>query len=243
MDVEFPFDPLERAVQTEQMVMQGEKRIYSRFRASRYYGGIATADAVGCSFLCAYCWSYDRNLKPEPEDKWQTPQSVAVKLFNVARSCAYNMYRLSGSEPLLGESSFNHVLQVVKTLVRYRPNAIFILETNGLFLGDKPDFVQRLKIPNLRVRVGLKGIDEKSFETISGANREYYSYPLVALQELEKAGITAWPALMGDFFRESEIMEFQLKLKTDHITAELELENLEAYPPVVENLKKRRIEF
>ena len=77
MDLEFPFDPLERAAQTEQLVMQGEKRIYSRFRASRYYGGIATADAVGCSFLCAYCWNYDRNLRPEPEDTWHTPQSAA----------------------------------------------------------------------------------------------------------------------------------------------------------------------
>lgn len=243
MDVEFPFDPLEHADRIEQMVMQGEKRIYSRFRASCYYGGIATADAVGCSFLCAYCWNYDRNLRPEPEDTWYTPQSVAVKLFNVARTCSYNMYRLSGSEPLLGPASFQHLLQVVKTLVRYSPNAIFVLETNGLFLGDKPEFIQSLLIPNLRVRVCLKGIDEKSFETISGAKREYFYYPLIALQEMEKAGITAWPALMGDFFREKEITEFQLKLKTEHVRAELELENLEAYPPVVGNLKKRKIEF
>ncbi len=243
MDVEFPFDPLERAAQIEPLVMQEEKRIYSRFRASQYYGGIATADAVGCSFLCAYCWNYDRNLKPEPEDSFCTPQVVAVKLLNVARTCSYNMYRVSGSEPLLGERSFEHLVQVVKTLVRYRPNAIFILETNGLFLGSNPDFIQSLRIPNVRVRVCLKGVDEKSFETISGVKREYFSYPLTALIELEKAGITAWPALMGDFYRENDIMEFQLKLKTDHISADLELENLEAYPPVVGNLKKRKIEF
>ena len=93
------------------------------------------------------------------------------------------------------------------------------------------------------MRVCLKGIDEKSFETISGAKREFFSYPLVALQELEKAKITSWPALMGDFYRENDIMEFQLKLKTEHISADLELENLEAYPPVVGNLNRRKIAF
>jgi len=243
MDVEFPFNPLEQAVQIERLVMQGDKRLYSRFRASSYYGGIATADVVGCCFLCAYCWSYDRSLKPDPEDTLYSPQSAAVKLLNVARTCSYNMYRLSGSEPLLGENSFEHLLQVVKTLIRYRPNAIFILETNGFFLGYNPEFIQRLKLPNLRVRVCLKGIDEKSFETISGVKREYFTFPFTALEELQKAGITAWPALMGDFYRENDIMEFQLKLRTQHIDADLELENLEAYPPVVGNLKKRKIEF
>ena len=243
MDVEFPFSPLEQAVRIEHLVMQEDKRLYSRFRASNYHGGIATADVVGCSFLCAYCWSYDRCLRPEPEDMFYSPQTVAVKLLNVARTCSYNMYCLSGSEPLLGEGSFEHMIQVVKTLIRYRPNAIFILETNGFFLGYNPEFIQRLKIPNLRVRVCLKGIDEKSFETISGAEREYFSFPFTALKELQKAGITAWPALMGDFYRENEVMEFQLKLKTQKISEDLELENLEAYPPVVGNLKKRKIEF
>lgn len=51
-----PFDPFERASEVEKIVMQGSRRKYYRFRYSRHYGGIVTADAVGCNILCAYCW-------------------------------------------------------------------------------------------------------------------------------------------------------------------------------------------
>ena len=59
-----PFDPVARAREVEGLVMDGPRRKYYRFRAARYYGGIATADAVGCCLLCAYCWNYGRNLDP-----------------------------------------------------------------------------------------------------------------------------------------------------------------------------------
>ena len=53
MSQDFPFDPVERAEEVERLVLKDEKRLYYRFRAAPYYGGIATADAIGCSFLCA----------------------------------------------------------------------------------------------------------------------------------------------------------------------------------------------
>ena len=49
-----PFDPFERALEIEKMVMDGRRRKCYRFRYSRHYGGIVTADAVGCNILCAY---------------------------------------------------------------------------------------------------------------------------------------------------------------------------------------------
>jgi uncharacterized Fe-S cluster-containing radical SAM superfamily protein len=51
-----PFDAFERASEVEKIVMEGSQRKYYRFRSSRHYGGIVTADAVGCNILCAYCW-------------------------------------------------------------------------------------------------------------------------------------------------------------------------------------------
>ncbi|HPJ84251.1 MAG TPA: hypothetical protein PLM24_04455 [Methanothrix sp.] len=53
-----PFDPFEGASEIETIVMDGIRRKYYRFRYSRHYGGILTADAVGCNILCAYCWNY-----------------------------------------------------------------------------------------------------------------------------------------------------------------------------------------
>ena len=51
----FPFDPIQRSHEVEAVVMQGDKRMYYRFRYARFYGGVVTADAVGCCLLCAYC--------------------------------------------------------------------------------------------------------------------------------------------------------------------------------------------
>lgn len=243
MDITFPFDPIERSSQMEKIVLKDGKRLYFRFRASPYYGGIATADAVGCSFLCAYCWNYDRNLEPQQFDSFYSPQAVAAKLLNVAKTCSLSMFRISGSEPLLGEESFEQVFQVIRMLFRYRPNSIFILETNGFCLGANPELVMRLRVPNLRVRVCLKGIDEQSFEGITGVRREFFDYPLIALRELEKQGVYSWPALLGDFFPEDDIAQFQLLLKANHINSELEVENLEAQQTVIQNLKSRNLQF
>ena len=45
-----PFDPFVRASEVEKIVMEGSRRKYYRFRYSRHYGGIVTADAVGDSW-------------------------------------------------------------------------------------------------------------------------------------------------------------------------------------------------
>lgn len=48
-----PFNPLAGEAEMESIVMWGTQRKYYRFRSSRHYGSIVTADAVGCPFLCA----------------------------------------------------------------------------------------------------------------------------------------------------------------------------------------------
>ena len=45
------FDPVIRARAVEKLVLVNGKRKYYRFRFARYYGGIVTADAVGCCFF------------------------------------------------------------------------------------------------------------------------------------------------------------------------------------------------
>lgn len=46
-----PFDPLRRLLQVENLVMDSGRRKYYRFRLGKFYGGIVTADAVGCTRL------------------------------------------------------------------------------------------------------------------------------------------------------------------------------------------------
>lgn len=238
-----PFDPLQRSRETESVVMQGEKRLYHRFRPAPYYGGIATADAVGCSFLCAYCWNYFRNLNPTRFKNFYSPQAVASKLLNIAQKRSFHLFRVSGAEAILGEKSFEHLVKVIKIIFEGRPHSRFILETNGFFLGCRIELTERLRFKNLYIRVCLKGVDEESFELITGAKREFFDYPLRALRALDDKGVKAWPALMRDLFSAEEISQLENLLGEWDIEADLELEGLEAYPFVVENMKKRKVQI
>lgn len=241
MEITFPFNPIERSALSEALVMRGEARRYYKFRAAPYYGGIATADAVGCPFLCAYCWNYFRNLNPEQFGKFYPPGEVASILTSIARRRLFRQFRITGSEPVLGEQSFKHLKCVIEILFRKMPEAVFILETNGLILGYRKELISHLKFKNLQVRIAIKGTDEASFEKITGAQKYYFKYPFLALQELEKLGIDAWPAVMEDIFTQEETRELRKRLIEFKIRAPLEQESLEPYPFVLGNMKRRDI--
>jgi len=244
MSLDFPFDPLERSEEVENLVTRENKRSYYRFRPAPYYGGIATADAVGCSFLCAYCWNYNRNLRPERFGEFFSPSQVASRLLSIANKKSFRLFRISGAEPLLGEKTFLHLIEVLRLIFQNKPDSLFILETNGFFLGYRPDLLKNFKLyPNLRIRICLKGTDEKSFEMITGAKKDFFCYPVTALRELLKLEVRAWPALMGDLFSREDIGRLEKSLKKQDIHVDLELEFLESYPFVLDNMRKRKIQF
>ena len=231
-DLPVPFDPLERAGEIEGMVMKDGMRKYYRFRASRHYGGIVTADAVGCCFLCAYCWNYQRNLCPGEYGTFYPPGQVVEKLQAIAAKKGIRLFRVSGAEPVLGERSFHHLLEVLRA-------GRFILETNGLILGHEPGLIDFLVQRDVSVRVSIKGWNPQTFEKITGARREFFPLPILALARLEEAGIEAWPAVMGDLFGRDGVEELTRVLRGQEITGRIEIEYLERYPFVVGNLKKR----
>jgi uncharacterized Fe-S cluster-containing radical SAM superfamily protein len=244
MSLSFPFDPVKRSEEVENLVTKDSKRLYYRFRAARYYGGIATADAVGCCFLCAYCWNYNRNLHPERFKEFYSPQEVASKLLYIANKKSFRLFRISGAEPVLGEKTFQHLIDVLRVIFQSKPDSLFILETNGFFLGQRLDLLENFKLyPNLRIRICFKGTDKESFEKITGAKKDFFRYPVLALRELLNLGVEAWPALMGDLFSRDDIDRLEKFLKDQDIHAELEMEFLERYPFVLENMRKRNIKF
>jgi len=239
--LKFPFDALQRSEDAERLVMRGEERLYHKFRAAPYYGGIATADAVGCSFLCAYCWNYGRNEDPARFGRFLSPEHVADNLLEIARRRSFSLFRVTGSEPILGEASFDHLLKVIKLILNAEARSSFVLETNGLMLGHKRELAQRLDSSRISVRVAVKGVNPESFEKITGAGRESFGYPILALKTLKELGVKAWPALMEDLFSRPQIEELKKTLGENGIHSELELESLEGYPFVIENLERRGI--
>lgn len=230
--MEIPFDPLLRAQETEAVVMRGMQRKYYRFRASGHYGGIVTADSVGCSFLCAYCWNYWRNEDPAGFGEFYSPEEVGEKLTTIGRRKKIGLFRISGAEPVLGPASFDHLLQVL-------PAGRFIIETNGLVLGARPDLAVRLAGLNVAVRISIKGWDPESFERVSGARREFFRYPLIAIKTLLGAGVETWPAVMGDLFGTGGLQRIAALLAEAGIHTRIETECLERYPGVIATMRER----
>jgi len=241
MDLKFPFDPIKRAREVEKIVMKGNSRLYYRFRPAPYYGGIVTADAIGCSFLCAYCWNYNRNLNPKQFGKFYSPEAVSSNLLRIADKKSFSLFRITGSEPILGEVSLKHLIEVIKEIFEKKAWSKFVIETNGSILGHRNDLIKYLKFPNLRVRVAIKGVDEKSFESITGVKKDFFLYPIRAIKELQKRHIRAWPAVMKDLFNDSEIKSLKDILRKEGVKGDIELEKLERYPFVLNNMKKREI--
>jgi uncharacterized Fe-S cluster-containing radical SAM superfamily protein len=239
--VEFGFDPIQRAEYVERIIIKDNKRKYYRFRAAPYYGGISTADTVGCCFLCCYCWNYKRNLNPENFGRFYSAEEVAKIILDIAKKKNFSYLRLTGAEPILGEETFNHFLEIANFILNEDSNLVFILETNGLILGYYPDLIDRINLKNLSIRISIKGWDETSFEKISGVSREYFKYPLIALKRLRDSGLDGWCAVMEDFFDEEKISILKKRLEELNLDLEIEREILERYPFCLENIKRRDV--
>lgn len=59
------YDALARAEAVAKIVCKGELRKHHRFRPARFYSGIATADCIGYSLQCIFCWSWQKVVHPE----------------------------------------------------------------------------------------------------------------------------------------------------------------------------------
>ncbi len=79
------FNPLDLAELTRDVVCKNNQRKYYRFRASRFYGGIATADCVGLlpemRLLLVMEHNCKRGLRSLP-----LFEEVAEKLISIAKS-------------------------------------------------------------------------------------------------------------------------------------------------------------
>jgi len=189
------FDPLKRSQEIENVVMEGDARKYYRFRYARFYGGICTADAVGCNLLCDWgkgkCWNYARNRNPATADKFFSPQQVADRLIALAERNGCNTFRISGCEPFLGPATTNHYFEVVDLL----GDCQIIIETNGVYLGAHPAIMDRMP-RGAQLRISLKGEDEAASERVTGA-RGAHALQMAAIQAASERNIRCRVAVMA----------------------------------------------
>lgn len=204
-----PFNPLELAQKTEEIVTketpEGQLRKYTSFYSVPVYGGIATGYAVGCCLRCIYCWSGWSRDFPEAFGEFYSAKQAASELLKAAKEgITYSEYwkkripsikkfRLSGCEPTIG---FKHLLELLELM----PSSLFILETNGILLGSRRNYVKKLSEfkDKIYVRVSFKAATPEGFTERTGAIGKYFSHPFKALKLLLDEGIYARAAAMTD---------------------------------------------
>lgn len=228
------YDPIQRAEETARIVCRGTQRRYYRFRPARFYGGIGTADCLGCSLRCLFCWSWDKVLKPGRYGKFYSPHQVASKLTTIAYKRGFRQVRISGNEPTLGR---DHLLQVLRQIPR---DILFILETNGVLIGHDSTYARDLsRFENLYVRVSIKGSSEAEFSRLTGAAPAGFGLQIQALENLVRSNVTAHPAVMVSFSDPQNIKALRTRLGgIDKGFEDFEVEEVVLYGKVEERLKK-----
>jgi len=217
---------------------RGQLRKYYRFRADRWYGGIATGDVVGCGLLCRFCWVSDSILeRPATCGEFLDAQKAARNLVQVAERKRLVQLRLSGGEPTIGRLHLLSVLSEIEKDHRFR----FILETNGILLGADSSYCEELAAFRcLHVRVSLKGSCESEFARLTGAKEEGFTLQVHALRNLSRARVSCHPAVVCSFSSEESLRRLHDRICAidPKLVKDLELEELIRYPRVERRLRR-----
>jgi uncharacterized Fe-S cluster-containing radical SAM superfamily protein len=228
------YDPLELSKKIEKIVVENNLKKYYRFRPTGFYGGIATADTVGCNLRCKFCWSSNSIMNTTNTGEFYSAEEVANTLQNIADKKGYHQLRISGGEPTIGKQHLINVLENIKTTYA------FILETNGILLGYDKKYVEDLSVfDNLHVRVCLKGADSEEFSLFTGAEKGF-EYQLKALQYLRDKQMNFNIAFVSTH-QEKKQDFFQRLVEMNLDKVMIEKEEIKLYPMVRKRLQKEKL--
>ena len=231
------FDPVKLAAATEKVVAVDNRRKYVNLaRPLRFYNGTSSATEVGCNLRCAFCFSDKPVRKPGSTGKFYTPSEVFNALDRSAKKHGHKIISASASEGTLGRQHLFELLELVD-----QSDYVYVLETNGVTIGDDPDFATQLaRYKNLHVRVSIKGTNADEYSRITGAMPSSYELPYRALKHLIDAGVSCNACLSLSFSTEAGLDEAKLRLAELHpgLLISLEEEYITLFPKVAKRLRE-----
>jgi uncharacterized Fe-S cluster-containing radical SAM superfamily protein len=234
-----PFDPLELAKRTEEMICEGNRRKYTKFGSQRFYGGIATGYTCGCCLRCIFCWANWGRDFPEKHGFFASPKEAFGRLESAARKARVDQLRLSGAEPTLG---MGHLLELLALMEKSKFHT-FILETNGILFGADAEYARQIaRYKKVHTRIALKAGTPEAFTRKTGAIPDSFELPFKGIANLLEAGgsvhiaaMSADPRFMTDEERQS-LME-KLRLIHPGLVKNLEEEVVSPYHNARERLR------
>ncbi|MHA1311820.1 MAG: radical SAM protein [Candidatus Helarchaeota archaeon] len=183
-----------------------------------------------------------------------SPKEVFQGLTHIAKYCPTSHYRISGCEPTL---DFNHLLEILKLFKNKKESEnekfFFILETNGIFLGKRPENINKLNEFKdfLHIRISFKTPSKKMYYKLTGINEQtnFHQYPYEALKYCLEQNISVHPVLMREFIWPNDLFIFKKNLmeyttngkSPNKILKNLEFERLFLYDYIVHRFKNSKI--
>ncbi len=234
------YDPIALTAATEKVVVDGTRRKYVQLgRPLRFYGGTTSATEVGCNLRCKFCFSDKPVWKPKETGKFYSPQEVFNGLAKSARKHGHKIISASASEGTIGREHLMELLDLVE-----ESEFVYVLETNGMTLGNDPEYVQALsKYSRLHARVSIKGDSPEMFHELTGAHPDSYELPYKALRYLIDSSVSTNACLMASFSDGEGIKRVQRKLMEIHpgILKSLEIEKITLFPKVAQRLRAYKL--
>ena len=231
------YDPIKLTEKMESIVVDGNKRKYAKLsRPLRFYGGTTSAVEVGCNLRCKFCFSDKPVFRPQTTGKFYTAQEVFDALDKTAKRYGHKLISASASEGTLGREHLYELLELVD-----QSNYVYILETNGMTLGNDPEFAKSLaRFKNLHVRVSIKGTSPAEFHKLTNAIPSSYELPFKALKHLIEANVSCNACGMISFSDQEGIQELERRLYEVHpgLLKSLEKEHITPFPKVAKRLSE-----
>ncbi len=235
------YDPLELSRSVESLVTRvsggSVERKYFRFRGGRWYGGIASADVIGCNLRCRFCWAWyfrDRH----DLGFFLSPEKVFERLSEIALKRGYRYLRLTGGEPTIAKEHLLEILRLSET-----SRFVFIVETNGILIGAEPAYAKELsRFNNIYVRVSFKGTNPQEFTKLTGAVPTGFELQLRALRNLLDSGLIPGRdfgvAAMIGFSSDENVARFVATLSSidERLVTDIDWEYVLTYPHVMKLL-------
>ena len=231
------YDPIKLTEKMESIVVDGNMRKYAKLsRPLRFYGGTTSAVEVGCNLRCKFCFSDKPVFRPQSTGKFYNPQQVFNALTKGAKRYGHKLISASASEGTLGREHLFELLDLVE-----ESEYVYILETNGMTLGDDKAFAEKLApYKNLHVRVSIKGTSQEEYHELTDAIPESYELPFKGLKYLIDAGVSCNACVMISFSDAKGIKRVEEKLYGVHpgLLKSLEKEHITPFPKVAQRLAK-----
>lgn len=158
---------------------------------------------------------------------------------SIVHKKGFRQMRISGNEPTL---SREHLIGVLDLVPRH---ILFILETNGILIGYDRTYAEDLaRYKNIHVRVSFKGCTGAEFSALTGSEPKGFDMQLQALENLNRAGVKAYPAAMISFSSPESIRTLRSQLGNINKEFEdIEIEELVLYGNVEDRLRRAKLMY